>query len=71
MENTVDIFYCHKLNDFEFSLKTTLCILDNFSYFLVVCVLFETRNVSIGHRCPRYCQIRINRELSLTKGNNS
>ena len=31
----------------------------------------ETRNVSMGHRCPRYCQIRINRELSLTKGNNS
>ena len=31
----------------------------------------ETRNVSMGHGCPRYCQIRINRELSLTKGNNS
>ena len=25
----------------------------------------------MGHRCPHYCQIRINRELSLTKGNNS
>ena len=33
--------------------------------------VFKTRNVSIGHRCPRYCQICINRELSLTKGNNS
>ena len=31
----------------------------------------ETRNVSMGHGCPRYCQIGINRELSLTKGNNS
>ena len=31
----------------------------------------STRNVSMGHGCPRYCQIRINRELSLTKGNNS
>ena len=31
----------------------------------------KTRNVSIGHGCPRYCQIYINRELSLTKGNNS
>ena len=30
-----------------------------------------TRNVSIGHGCPRNCQIRINRELSLTKGNTS
>ena len=30
-----------------------------------------TRNVSLGHGCPRYCQIRINRELSLAKGNNS
>ena len=25
----------------------------------------------MGHRCPRYCKIHINRELSLTKGNNS
>ena len=25
----------------------------------------------MGHGCPRYCQIRINRELSLTKGKNS
>ena len=32
---------------------------------------WETRNVSIGNGCPRYCQIRINREFSLTKGNNS
>ena len=31
----------------------------------------KTRNVSMGHGCPRYCQIRINRELSLAKGNNS
>ena len=31
----------------------------------------QTRNVSMGHGSPRYCQIRINRELSLTKGNNS
>ena len=31
----------------------------------------KTRNVSMGHRCPRYCQIRINRALSLTKGHNS
>ena len=30
-----------------------------------------TRNVSMGYGCPHYCQIRINRELSLTKGNNS
>ena len=30
----------------------------------------RTRNMSIGHGCPRYCQICINRELSLTKGNN-
>ena len=29
------------------------------------------RNVSTGHGCPRYCQIRINRALSLTKGHNS
>ena len=33
--------------------------------------IFETRNVSMGHGCPRYCQIRINRALSLTKGHNS
>ena len=33
--------------------------------------LFGTRNVSMGHGCPRYCQIRINRALSLTKGHNS
>ena len=33
--------------------------------------VFETRNVSMGHGCPRYCQIRINRVLSLTKGHNS
>ena len=32
---------------------------------------FKTRNVSMGHGCPRYCQIRINRALSLTKGHNS
>ena len=25
----------------------------------------------MGHGCPHYCQICINRELSLTKGNNS
>ena len=25
----------------------------------------------MGHGCPRYCQIRINRALSLTKGHNS
>ena len=25
----------------------------------------------MGHRCPRYCQIRINRALSLTKGHYS
>ena len=31
----------------------------------------ETRNVSMGHGCPRYCQICINRALSLTKGHNS
>ena len=30
-----------------------------------------TRNVSMGHGCPRLCQIRINRALSLTKGHNS
>ena len=30
-----------------------------------------TRNVSIGHGCPRYCQIRVNRALSLTKGHYS
>ena len=30
-----------------------------------------TRNVSMGHGCPRYCQIRINRALILTKGHNS
>ena len=34
-------------------------------------VTVKTRNVSIGHGCPRYCQIHINRELSLTKCNNS
>ena len=34
-------------------------------------IIIKTRNVSIGHGCPRYCQICINRELSLTKGNNS
>ena len=31
----------------------------------------KTRNVSMGHGCPRYCQIRINRALSLTRGHNS
>ena len=31
----------------------------------------KTRNVSMGHGCPRYCQIHINRALSLTKGHNS
>ena len=31
----------------------------------------KTRNVSMGHGCPRYCQIRFNRALSLTKGHNS
>ena len=25
----------------------------------------------MGHGCPRYCQIRINRALSLKKGNHS
>ena len=25
----------------------------------------------MGHGCPRYCQIRINRALTLTKGHNS
>ena len=25
----------------------------------------------MGHGCPRYCQIHINRELSLTKGSGS
>ena len=34
-------------------------------------LLDKTRNVSMGHGCPRYCQIRINRALSLIKGNNS
>ena len=34
--------------------------------------MFEkTRNVSMGHGYPRYCQILINRALSLTKGNDS
>ena len=36
----------------------------------LVSVLFDikiTRNVSMGHGCPRCCQIRINRALSLTK----
>ena len=32
---------------------------------------FQTRNVSMGHGCPRYCQIHMNRALSLTKGHNS
>ena len=27
--------------------------------------------MSMGHGCPRYCQIRIDRALSLTKGHNS
>ena len=27
----------------------------------------KTRNVSIGHGCPGYCQFRINRALSLKK----
>ena len=30
-----------------------------------------TRNVSMGHGCPRYCQICINRALPLTRGHNS
>ena len=34
-------------------------------------VIKKTRNVSMGHGCPRYCQIRINRTLSLTKSHNS
>ena len=33
--------------------------------------LWKTRNVSMRHGCPRYCQIRINRALALTKGHNS
>ena len=32
---------------------------------------YITRNVSMGHGCPRYCQIPINRALSLTKGHDS
>ena len=32
--------------------------------------MINTRNVSMGHGCPRYCQILINRALSLTKGHN-
>ena len=31
----------------------------------------KTRNVSMGHGCPRFCQIRLNRALPLTKGHNS
>ena len=27
--------------------------------------------MSMGHGCPRYCQIRINRALPLTRGHNS
>ena len=38
---------------------------------LVHTIVDYTRNVSMGHGCPRYCQIRINRALSLTKGHNS
>ena len=34
-------------------------------------IFHVTRNVSMGHGCPRYCQIRINRALSLTKGHYS
>ena len=34
-------------------------------------VLYQTRNVSMGHGCPRFCEIRINRALPLTKGHNS
>ena len=34
-------------------------------------IIRKTRNVSMGHGCPRYCQIHINRALSLTKGHNS
>ena len=30
-----------------------------------------TRNVSMGHGCPLYCQIPINRALSLTKDHKS
>ena len=29
-------------------------------------ILNPTRNVSIDQKCPRYCQMRINRELPLT-----
>ena len=45
--------------------NTVACEIDNVRNYLL------TRNVSMGHRCPRYSQIRINRELSLTKGTNS
>ena len=38
---------------------------------LSVLLMNKTRNVSMGHGCPRYSQIRINRALSLTKGHNS
>ena len=38
----------------------------------VLLLIFEkNRNVSMGHGCPLYRQIRINRALSLTKGHNS
>ena len=39
-----------------------------------ICFCWEirkTRNVSMGRGCPSYYKICINRELSLTKGNNS
>ena len=37
----------------------------------VLYITEKTRNVSMRHGCPRYCQIRINRALTLTKGHSS
>ena len=55
--------------------ENTLCSLRFQCWYLIYMVksfiLCKTRNVSMGHGCPRYCQIRINRALSLTKGHNS
>ena len=42
-----------------------------FIILLTIGIQNKTRNEFIGHGCPRYCQISINRELSLTKGSNS
>ena len=60
--------------DFARNPKTTFSCQAALTKVMSTCpqlMIVLTRNVSMGHGCPRYCQIRINRALSLTKGHNS